>query len=167
MTAQSLLCGRKTCVLTDDMLSAVSSHCTRKANQPGYRANYNARQLGARDMHFTPGWSVGWYFVPIATLWKPYQAMKEIWRASHSPSDWNNASTSSILPWWWFLWLVNSFLGQAVLRMSQSAEEIDELINANLVYQASDIVSIPLAHVTLALVKNIYKAQMSHAEVNS
>jgi len=50
-----------------------------------YRANYNARQLGAEGMNFTPGWSVGWYFVPIATLWKPYQAMKEIWKASHYP----------------------------------------------------------------------------------
>ncbi len=30
-----------------------------------YRANYNARQLGAKDMRFTPGWSVGWYFVPV------------------------------------------------------------------------------------------------------
>src|SRR5262252_6530079 len=26
-----------------------------------YRANYNARQLGAPDMQFSPGWSVGWY----------------------------------------------------------------------------------------------------------
>ena len=62
-----------------------------------YRANYNARQLGASGMKFTPGWSVGWYFIPIFTLWKPYQAMKEIWKASHAPNDWTNAATSSIL----------------------------------------------------------------------
>lgn len=132
-----------------------------------YRANYNACQLGARDMHFTPGWSVGWYFVPIALLWKPYQAMKEIWRASHSPSDWGNASTSSILPWWWFLWLGNSFFGSTILSMTQGVEEIDDLMNINLAYQAADIWSILLALVTLALVNNIYKAQMSHAETNS
>jgi hypothetical protein len=30
-----------------------------------YRANANARALGAKDMKFTPGWAVGWYFVPI------------------------------------------------------------------------------------------------------
>lgn len=47
-----------------------------------YRANYNARQIGAAGMTFSPGWSVGWYFVPIAAFWKPYQAMKEIWRAA-------------------------------------------------------------------------------------
>ena len=27
-----------------------------------HRANHNARQLGAADMRFTPGWAVGWYF---------------------------------------------------------------------------------------------------------
>jgi hypothetical protein len=26
-----------------------------------HRANYNARQLGAKDMKFTPGWAIGWY----------------------------------------------------------------------------------------------------------
>ena len=132
-----------------------------------YRANYNARQLGAKEMTFTPGWSVGWYFVPIFTLWKPYQAMKEIWKTSHFPNDWKNVSTSSILPVWWFLWLTNNFLGQVVFRMSLRAEEIDELMNVNIVYQISDIVSIPLALVTLALVNSIYKVQMSHAGINS
>src|SRR5437868_6687462 len=42
-----------------------------------HRANRNARALGAQGMRFTPGWAVGWYFIPIASLWKPYQAMKE------------------------------------------------------------------------------------------
>ena len=50
-----------------------------------YRANYNARQLGATDMQFSPGWAVGWNFIPIANLWKPYQAMREIWQASADP----------------------------------------------------------------------------------
>jgi len=34
-----------------------------------YRANHNARQLGASGMAFSPGWSVGCYFVPSPTSW--------------------------------------------------------------------------------------------------
>ena len=83
-----------------------------------YRANYNARKLGAQNMKFTPGWSVGWYFIPIFMLWKPYQAMKEIWKASINPDDWGNVNVSSILSWWWVFWLVNGFLGQTVMRMN-------------------------------------------------
>ena len=47
-----------------------------------YRTNFNLRALSQERMSFTPGWSVGWYFVPIANLFKPYQAMKEIWANS-------------------------------------------------------------------------------------
>jgi Domain of unknown function (DUF4328) len=36
-----------------------------------FRANESARLLGALEMKFTPGWAVGWYFVPLANLWKP------------------------------------------------------------------------------------------------
>src|SRR5260221_8716711 len=40
------------------------------------RANRNVRALGATDLLMTPGWVVGFFFIPIANLWKPYQAMK-------------------------------------------------------------------------------------------
>ena len=36
---------------------------------------------------FTPGWSVGWFFVPIMNPWKPFQAMREIWQASAEPGN--------------------------------------------------------------------------------
>jgi hypothetical protein len=78
-----------------------------------YRANSNARALGAASMRFTPGWAVGWYFIPIFNLWKPYQAMKEIWRASANPPDWQSQGRSPLLPWWWFLWIVTILLSQA------------------------------------------------------
>jgi hypothetical protein len=65
-----------------------------------YRANSNARQLGAQGMKFSPGWSVGFYFIPILWFWKPYQAMKEIWQASKAPSSWKSEKPGSILPWW-------------------------------------------------------------------
>jgi hypothetical protein len=48
-----------------------------------YRTNANAHLLGG-DMTISPGWSVGWYFVPVANLFKPYEGMKETWFASHN-----------------------------------------------------------------------------------
>jgi len=67
-----------------------------------YRANANARLPGAQDMKFTPGWSVGWFFIPFAMLFKPFQAMKEIWRASANPQDWQSQPVSVLVGWWWF-----------------------------------------------------------------
>lgn len=132
-----------------------------------YRANYNARQLGAVNMKFTPGWSVGWYFVPLFSLWKPYQAMEEIWKASHNPGNWATEKINYLLPLWWGLWLAANFLGQAVFRLSMQAEEVEELLHVNVLYQLSDIVNIPLAMVTLALVNSIYRAQVAQPKVTA
>lgn len=129
-----------------------------------HRSNYNARQLGAENMKFTPGWSIGYYFIPILTLWKPYQAMKEIWKTSINPSDWESQNESGILPVWWTLWLISNFLGQAVFRLSMHAEELQELMNLNIVTQISNVLDIPLALVLLAIVNRIYNMQKSHLE---
>ena len=132
-----------------------------------YRANQNARQFGAKDMAFSPGWSIGFYFIPIVSLWKPYQAMKEIWQASQNPSNWPVEKVSSILGIWWFFWITNNIVGQAVFRMSRRAEEISEIMNVNLVSQASEVISIPLALVTWLLIKRVSAAQLATRERTS
>ncbi|WP_419769557.1 MAG: DUF4328 domain-containing protein [Candidatus Marinarcus sp.] len=128
-----------------------------------YRANYNARQIGATEMTFTPGWSIGWYFIPIANLWKPYQAMKEIWKASSDPQNWKTQSVSSMLPWWWFFWIVSNMFGNASFRLAMRAEEINELMAANIVTQLSDVTGIPLSLIVIGIVNKVHKMQMAHA----
>ncbi|MEM9429901.1 MAG: DUF4328 domain-containing protein [Pseudomonadota bacterium] len=48
---------------------------------------------GATDV--TPGWAVGWYFVPIWFLWKPYIALRDIWTAALS------APVPALFARWW------------------------------------------------------------------
>lgn len=127
-----------------------------------YRANFNARQLGAYEMQFTPGWSIGWYFIPFANLWKPYQAMKEIWKASTNPQDWKSQAVPSLLGWWWFFWIVSNMFGNASFRMALKADQINELIALNVVTLISDVTEIPLSLIVLAMVSKIYEMQMSH-----
>lgn len=75
-------------------------------------SNRNARALGATGMELTPGWAIGWYFVPVATLWKCYQALKEAFKASHPDfaDNWREAPRPSILPRWWTLWVIATLL---------------------------------------------------------
>lgn len=129
-----------------------------------YRANYNARQLGATRMVFTPGWSIGWYFIPIANLWKPYQAMKEIWKASTNPLDWNTQSVSSMLHWWWFFWIVSGLFGNASFQLIMRAEEINGFIASNVVAQFSEVTRIPLSLIVIGIVNRVYEMQMAHAK---
>jgi hypothetical protein len=126
-----------------------------------YRANLNAREMGATDMVFTPGWAIGWYFIPIANLWKPYQAMKEIWRASKNPQNWKTESVSSLLPWWWFIWIVSNLIANASFKLAMRAEKLDQLIMANVVTLFSDVAGIALSFVFLSIVKQIYDYQIA------
>ena len=47
-----------------------------------HRAARNLPALGARGLKYTPGWSVGWFFIPLAHLIMPYFVASEIWRES-------------------------------------------------------------------------------------
>ena len=70
-----------------------------------YRANANSQGLGARGMRFTPGWAVGWSFVPVMNLFRPYQVMREIWQASGDPEYWRDEPGGVLLNLWWGLYL--------------------------------------------------------------
>jgi hypothetical protein len=126
-----------------------------------YRSNKNVRALGASGLSFTAGWSVGYYFIPIMNLFRPYQAMKEIWKASHPDfrDDWKEAPASLILPLWWGLWLVNNILGQVALRLSWRAESLPALHTAANVQFISDLLDLPLALVAWCLVYQVHGMQ--------
>ena len=116
-------------------------------------------------MVFTPGWSIGWYFMPIANLWKPYQAMKEIWKASSNPKSWNSQPASALLPWWWFFWIVSNMFANASFQLTMKGEGINQLIAANVVTQLSDITGIPLSLIVIGIIGKVHEMQMSQAKI--
>ena len=129
-----------------------------------YRANRNARALGAQDMRFTPSWSVGWFFVPIMSLWKPFQAMREIWQASAQPGNWRAVPAPPLLGWWWALYLGNLILNQIAYRLSDNVDSMDGAITASLVMTASSVSGMPLDVVGVLLVTKIAANQIWHTK---
>lgn len=125
-----------------------------------YRANYNARQLGASGLKFSPGWSVGYYFIPIVNLWKPYQAMNEIWKASSNPNNWTIEPDSWLLGIWWILWVGSKFVGRAVSSFASKADSIKELINSSVYQIITETIDMALCVVAISLVTKIYDMQM-------
>ena len=128
-----------------------------------HRANYNARQLGATDMKISPGWAVGWYFVPVAWFWKPYQAMKEIWQASVNPKYWWRQSGSPLLTCWWSLCLLRSWglplvYAMVVPSLDTARPETVEAISE----VAGEILYVPLTLVLLMIIDRIHSRQMRH-----
>jgi len=119
-----------------------------------YRANMNLGALSGQPMRFTPGWSVGWYFIPFACLFKPYQAMKEIWEKSHK----YGYGTDSLLGLWWALWLLSTFLGELAMKSILGAESVTDYSSSSITYMVSDGIDAVLSIVALMLVTRIGNA---------
>ena len=132
-----------------------------------YRANLNALRLGGEGLRYSPGWAIGWFFIPVLNLWKPYQAFKEIWLASANPKHWKSLTRPALLPVWWTLFLVSASVGQAALRAAIRAEELPELIIANTASLAAHLVDIPLDIVFIILIRQIYRMQMEQSTMRA
>jgi hypothetical protein len=124
-----------------------------------YRVNSNCHGFGAQGMKFSAGWSIGYYFIPIANWYRPYQAMKEIWKVSTNPINWENGNGSPLLGWWWTLWLISGFMGQASFRMTMRADSISSLQSSTTVSIISNFLDFPLCIVAISLVSNIFTRQ--------
>lgn len=91
-----------------------------------HRAFNNLSALRAGNLEFSPGWAVGWWFVPFANLVKPYQVMSELWNESDPDFDPDGSFLSSavgappLVGWWWALFIVSNILLQVADKMSGS-----------------------------------------------
>ncbi len=129
-----------------------------------YRANANCRRLGATGMRFRPGWAVGWFFVPVANLWKPYQVMREIWAASRDPDRWQTQAAPAILKWWWGLFLVSLLFAFSPATFL-FFDRYDAARLVILIHTAGALASWGQYLVGAAVVSRVHRLQMSHAAV--
>jgi hypothetical protein len=86
-----------------------------------YRAMSVAHDL-TPTLAISPGWSIGWYFVPVATLWKPYEAMREIWQGSALNNE--TAAHAPLIGWWWAAWIGRGILGGVAGVLVRESPEI-------------------------------------------
>ncbi|MCP5468293.1 MAG: DUF4328 domain-containing protein [Deltaproteobacteria bacterium] len=130
------------------------------------RANKNARALGAKDIEYSPGWTVGWFFVPIMNLFKPYQAVEQIWRASQTDRSkpWEQNHSPLYFKFWWVFWVISNIIAYILARMS-----LTFLFNNNVNPQfelatstgnlIADLFDIPLTLLFISVISSIYKSQ--------
>ncbi|MBI5884330.1 MAG: DUF4328 domain-containing protein [Elusimicrobia bacterium] len=130
-----------------------------------HRANANVRALGARGMAFTPGWTVGWFFIPVMNLYKPYRALAEVYLASDPGADaetWRTDRVPAMVQAWWGAWLINGFLGQASWRMSQQKDVYSSAASAWM-GAASSLAGVGAGVLCLLLVRAIRSRQEAKA----
>jgi hypothetical protein len=131
------------------------------------RAAHNIRAFGRRQFDFSPGSSLGWYFVPFMNLYKPYQAMKEIDQASDPAVDvdgarYGVAGGTALVGGWWTLWIVRIILSRATFRLPD--ETISDLQTASLVAAGEAALHLVLCLVAARMIRRINHNQMEKSQ---
>ncbi|HKP78094.1 MAG TPA: DUF4328 domain-containing protein [Phenylobacterium sp.] len=124
-----------------------------------YRVSRNAHSA-VRGLKVTPPWAVGWYFVPVAFLWKPFEAMRETWQASTDPTAWPGVPVPAMLRWWWGLFLASNFTGQLSFRIALRAGTLGGMAVASGFDLASALISVPLDLIFIRIVRELTNKQV-------
>ncbi|MEL6826725.1 MAG: DUF4328 domain-containing protein [Pseudomonadota bacterium] len=90
-----------------------------------YRAMRNLYTVGSKHAEMAPGWTVGWYFIPLANLFKPAEGMSQIVHGTrHALGE--TKSVRSGIPLWWSCWLLTNITQTIADRIVRfSGETID------------------------------------------
>jgi hypothetical protein len=138
-----------------------------------YRAYKNLSALKAGGLKFTPGWAVGWFFIPIANLFRPYQIVSEIYKFSEPNEGAEggfrkiNFLSSNIVGWWWGLYLLSNIVAQITLRVVLRSETASDFITSTSVSMASDAIDVIGVIVTIIMVRDISRFQeLKHKQAN-
>lgn len=122
------------------------------------RAYYNLHQK-IDYLSYSESWAAGCWFVPIVNLYRPFQIMKEIYEETKELIIKKGVKmevpiTTSLLGWWWALWIINGISSQFVFRYSMKAETIEELTVTSVAGMICNIIGIPLALITIKVIRN-------------
>lgn len=127
-------------------------------------AHRNLDALGASYLEFRPGWALGWFFIPIANLWKPYQAMRSLWQSSHDIHRPESQDTTWVLPIWWALWIVSTIVSNGLTNYSRHASTVTEWQSITAMEILVRACNLGLCLVAALMVTRIWKAQFAQAQ---
>ncbi len=79
-----------------------------------WRSVKNNELLDRIRPRYTSGWSIGGWFIPIASLWIPVRIMHDLWQGSDPEitghRDWRGLRRTALIGWWWGLYLLSHVL---------------------------------------------------------
>ena len=131
-----------------------------------HRGQANLHALAIPRLTYSPGWAVGWWLIPVANLWKPFQTVRELWKASGGDETWWRIATWPVIGWWWACWIVFNILYNATVRFwSSDSASLDRLIAGDGFSIAGDLVSIVGAILAIAIVRAVNARQAGLVQV--
>ena len=93
---------------------------------------------GSRE---SPGWSVGWWFIPVANLFMPYFVLRDLWTRSGADRRTGSDHTPMVF---WILWVTPTLLSvtTAIIAFNRVGWTIDSAYLQNLLTGAGLVLEI-------------------------
>jgi Domain of unknown function (DUF4328) len=128
------------------------------------RSYRNLESFNIQGLTATPGWAVGYWFLPILSLFKPLQIVNEVWHGSNSENlekgyGFSDTSTTSLHGFWWGTWLISGILGQISFRLEINAENPGLNQIAYLIASLTSVFSIIAGFLLITIVQQTTERQ--------
>ncbi len=114
----------------------------------------------------SPGWHVGWWFIPIANLVMPALAIGQLYRASLAGArlSWSRQPFPGVVMGWWLLWLVSTAVVRYGAGRGQSAYTAAEYMQAYWASIAANVLELLALALILQIIRDISAAQAKWPE---
>ncbi len=110
----------------------------------------------------------GW-IIPIVSVFKPYQIMKEMWTDSclkirlKEPAYAEPSTT--IIGLWWFFWLVTNVIGNNIFKYTLKSETIADYLNLTIADMALSFLSVPMAILAYLMIEQYNEIERKLATI--
>lgn len=130
-----------------------------------HRAHSNLLSLGSQGLRFTPGWAVGYWFIPFINLVRPYEAMRELWQASDPGATlgWRSGQVTPVIGWWWGAFVLSGLVGRVGARFPD--DSLDQISVGLYFLISSDALFISAAILAIFLLRGINRRQEGRGRI--
>lgn len=117
-----------------------------------YGSVRNTPPLGGGVPYWSPAWSVGWWFVPIANLYFPYKVVRELYDRLWVPEA---PRGGGYVVAWWLIWLAGNLLIRGSANLYESAPDTDQLRVGLMVNAVGEALLVAAAILAIVIVREI------------
>ena len=134
-----------------------------------HRSYNNLLAFGVNGLKASPGWAVGYWFIPILNLFKPLSIVNEVWNNSGYRQggsrriSYSNTSLPMLHVFWWFAWIVSNVSGYISMKLVWDTNNSGVENSGTLVATVFDVTSILAAFCLIKIVANITQKQEINA----
>lgn len=108
----------------------------------------NVPPLGGGTPRYSPRWSIGWWFVPVAFFWKPYSVVRELAERLAVAGR----SSTRLVVGWWMLFVGGIVVNEISSLMAVSTDPTAEQIRQALMVNAAGLLCLTIAAILGLLV---------------